>query len=332
MTLKDSAPKSSSGPQGLETSAAALSLGLAVFMLAVKFATYLATNRSAIFGDALESVVGVLTGTFALYATRLAYRPADSDHPYGHGKIEFLSCGLEGGMIVLTAVLVVARSIRALFNGWTISDPDLGMWVMLATTVFTGTTGIWLLRRGKRLGTIVLEAEGQHTVSDAVTSLAAAAALAGVRYLGWLWLDPVVAVGVAIYLVWLALALLRRSAAGLMDEQDTADASMLRRLLDSHLPTGDKQPRICSYHKLRHRHSGRYHWVDFHIMVPRWWDIDRGHKLASEIEYEIECALGEGNATAHVEPCSDPACPHCKAERPTIEEEVNERQPARGNG
>jgi cation diffusion facilitator family transporter len=329
MTLKDSA-KDSTAAWGPESRAVMASLALAVAMLAVKFGAYLVTGSSAIFGDALESVVGLLTGAFALYATHLAHRPADSDHPYGHGKIEFLSCGLEGGMIVLTAVLVVGRSARALYYGWHVDRVDLGMWTMLCTTVITGLTGLWLVRRGRRLGTIVLEAEGQHCISDAITSLAAGLALGGVYLSGWTWLDPVVALCVAIYLVWLAMVLLRRSAAGLMDEQDVADASMLRQLLDAHLPTGGKQPRICSYHKLRHRHSGRYHWVDFHIMVPRWWDIERGHRIASTIEYEIECALGEGNATAHVEPCSDPECTHCKLERPPMEEQI--KPPLRASG
>ena len=90
---------------------------------------------------------------------------------------------------------------------------------------------------------------------------------------------------------------------------------MFRRILDSHIgPTGC-EPRICSYHKLRHRHSGRYHWVDFHLVVPGWWDIERGHRVASTIEYEIEQALGEGNATAHVEPCVQDQCENCGHER-----------------
>jgi divalent metal cation (Fe/Co/Zn/Cd) transporter len=98
-----------------------------------------------------------------------------------------------------------------------------------------------------------------------------------------------------------------------MDQQDTADDVLLRQILDAHLAPTGKPPLICSYHKLRHRHSGRYHWVDFHIMVPARHTIDEGHKIASSIEYEIEQALGEGNATAHVEPCTDDGCGHCPA-------------------
>src|SRR5262249_15004820 len=103
----------------------------------------------------------------------------------------------------------------------------------------------------------------------------------------------------------------RKSSAGLMDQQDADDELLLRKILDSHLAPAGKLPHICSYHKLRHRHSGRYHWVDFHIMIPAKQSIDEGHKIASAIEYEIEQALGEGNATAHVEPCVDEKCGEC---------------------
>ena len=96
-----------------------------------------------------------------------------------------------------------------------------------------------------------------------------------------------------------------------MDRQDAADEKLLREILDAHVGPAGREPRICSYHKLRHRHSGRYHWVDFHLVVPAAMDVAQGHEMASAIEYEIEQALGEGNATAHVEPCSDRACATC---------------------
>ena len=106
--------------------------------------------------------------------------------------------------------------------------------------------------------------------------------------------------------VWIAItgaSLIRKSIAGLMDETDVADDALLRAILDAHVGPGGKEPMICSYHKLRHRHNGRYHWVDFHICLPSHWDIQRGHEVASALEFELETALGEGNATAHVEPC-----------------------------
>jgi len=175
--------------------------------------------------------------------------------------------------------------------------------------------GFYLYRTGKKDSSITLEAGCRHLVTDAVTSRAALLALLIVRTTGIAWADPAVAICVSLYIGLTGFELLRRSSAGLMDEQDAADDAMLRRILDSHQGDRGAEPRICSYHKLRHRHSGRYHWVDFHMMVPSWWDIERGHRAASAIEYEIEQALGEGNASAHVEPCVDERCGTCDAHR-----------------
>src|SRR5258706_5562229 len=111
----------------------------------------------------------------------------------------------------------------------------------------------------------------------------------------------------------MAVGLMRSGAAGLLDQQDKDDEALLVRILDSHLAPGGKAPLICSYHKLRHRHSGRYHWVDFHIMMPARMSIEDGHEIASAIEYEIELALKEGNATAHIEPCEAVGCANCEA-------------------
>jgi divalent metal cation (Fe/Co/Zn/Cd) transporter len=130
--------------------------------------------------------------------------------------------------------------------------------------------------------------------------------------------DSAAALAVAAYIAILGLRLLKRSAAGLMDEQDSRDRELLRKILTSHTGPAGEEPRICSFHKLRHRHSGRYHWVDFHILVPAWWDIAKAHQVASAIEYEIELALGEGNATAHVEPCLDDQCLACEAARANV--------------
>ena len=143
------------------------------------------------------------------------------------------------------------------------------------------------------------------------TSIIVITALVAVKLTGWPFLDPLAALIVAGYLAYLGIHLLGTSAAGLMDQQDIADGKLLRGILDSHLAPTGKQPQICSYHKLRHRHSGRYHWVDFHIMVPASWDVKHGHEVASAIEYEIEQALREGNATAHVEPCVESSCNSC---------------------
>jgi cation diffusion facilitator family transporter len=175
-----------------------------------------------------------------------------------------------------------------------------------------------LIRAGRRHGSIALEADGKHLLTDAVTTLAAIVSLALVALSGRGVFDPLGALVIAVYISIMAIGVLRRATAGLMDEQDVEDDRLIRSILDAHLADGGggagapaREPMICSYHKLRHRHSGRYHWVDFHILVPAGWNVQRGHEVASKLEHEIEQALGEGNATAHVEPCHDVKCSRC---------------------
>jgi cation diffusion facilitator family transporter len=189
---------------------------------------------------------------------------------------------------------------------------DVGLLLIFVAGLVNGAVGLLLLRIGRRSGSMTLVADGHHLLSDAITSVGVLVALALMYFKPtWVWVDPIAAVIVAFYIAFMGLHLLRHSAAGLMDRQDVADGRLLRQVLDGHVGVGAREPRICSYHKLRHRHSGRYHWVDFHLVVPSDWDIAHGHEVASKIEYEIEQALGEGNATAHVEPCVKGECDRC---------------------
>jgi cation diffusion facilitator family transporter len=293
----------------VEVRAARASVLVGVGLLLAKFIAYGLTGSAAIFADALESVVNVAAAVLAVWALSLAHRPADHSHPYGHGKAEFISAALEGGMILLAAVAGAAKGVDVLLHNRIAPSPhlEIGLLLMAIALVVNGLTGGVLLHLGSRNQSLALEADGRHLLADALTSGVTVAALAIVQWTGRAWADPVAALIVSVWIAFIGIKLIRRSIAGLMDETDVADDALMRKILDSHVGTAGKSPTICSYHKLRHRHSGRYHWVDFHIRLPRNWDIQRGHEVASQIEYELETALGEGNATAHVEPCeADP--------------------------
>jgi cation diffusion facilitator family transporter len=301
-----------------EARAAIISMAAGLFLLAIKSVAYFITGSSVIFADALESTVNVAAAIFATYALVLAHRPADDDHPYGHGKVEFFSAAVEGSMILIAAAGAAVMAVATLIRGAPIQSEKLGIGVCIMTfaLIINALAGLHLIRVGRQASSLTLEADGRHLMSDAVTTAVALTGLLIVKLTGLPIADPLAAIAVSLYIGSTGIRLLRQSAAGLMDEQDTADAAAFRRILDSHIgPTGST-PHICSYHKLRHRHTGRYHWVEFHIMVPGWWPVQRGHEVASTIEYEIENALGEGNATAHIEPCVRPDCPNCTAERP----------------
>jgi cation diffusion facilitator family transporter len=295
---------------------AAVSLVVGIVLLATKLVAYFLTGSQAIFSDALENVANVVTAGFAVFAIRLAHRPADASHPYGHGKIEFFSAGLEGAMVLLASALIIGKvaSSVILHRREEMTNLDLGLILMACALVINGALGLTLWYYGRRNKALTLEAEGVHLIVDALDSLVVLVAIAIVRLTGWQWVDTAAALAVAIYIAYTGVKLLKRSAAGLMDEQDPQDQQRLHTILDTHVGPNGKEPKICSYHKLRFRHSGRIYWVDFHIMVPAWWSIDQGHRVASAIEHEIELSLGEANATAHVEPCPDENCPACKSE------------------
>ncbi len=311
-----------------ESRAIAFSLMAGVGLTILKFVAYFITGSSTVFTDAMESIVNIAAAIFAAYSLSMAHRPADADHPYGHGKIEFLSAGFEGGMVLLASVVATVKAIDSILHGGSDLHSDqlpLGAILIAIALAANGCLGIYLVRSGRRSGSLTLEADGHHLLSDAWTSLAALIAMVVLIFTRWRWVDPAAAIVVAVYIAIVGLRLMSRAAAGLMDRQDESDQRLLKRILDAHVGVGAREPVICNYHKVRHRHSGRYHWVDFHVVVPSAWDVDTGHRVASKIEKEIEKALGEGNATAHVEPCIRADCPRC---HPTLE---GAPQPAAGD-
>lgn len=161
---------------------------------------------------------------------------------------------------------------------------------------------------------MTLEADGKHLLSDALTSIAVLVALGLVRITGWRYFDPLTALLMGAYISWMALGLMRRSAAGLMDREDPEDRRILAKILDAHVGPAGVEPRICAYHKLRHRHTGRYHWIEFHLQMPAARTVSDAHAAAGAIEREIEQALGDADATAHVEPCVAADCLGCHQE------------------
>ena len=297
----------------VEAVAALASVVIALVLLGVKFTAYYLTESAAIFSDALESIVNVVASLVAAYSLFLAHQPPDELHPYGHGKVEFLSAGFEGGMILLAACVIAFRAIEEMIRGPGAHELDWGLVLIFFAGAVNGIAGVSLLILGRRRHSMTLTADGQHLLSDAITSVGVLAAL-GIMWLEprWVWIDPIAALLVAAYIAYMGTHLLSASAAGLMDRQDAADVKLLREILDAHVGAAGREPRICSYHKLRHRHSGRYHWVDFHLVVPSHLDVARGHQLASAIEHEIEVALREGDATAHIEPCTHADCATCR--------------------
>lgn len=293
-----------------EATAALISLGVGVTLLIVKFTAYFITESTAIYSDAVESIANVLASAVAFYALAVAHRPADQDHPWGHGKVEFLSAWFEGGMILLAGVFIVIRTLDALWTGELVREQalDYGLLLVVLAMAVNCAVGLLLIRTGRRQGSMTLEADGKHLLSDVITSAGVLTSLVIVKFTGWRYLDPIAALLMAAYIGWMGISLVRRAASGLMDRQNVQHDQRIRAILDAHVGPRGQFPQICSYHHLRHRHNGRYLWVDFHIRLPGETALKDAHARASAIEHEIEQVFGEADATAHIEDCKDPGC------------------------
>ncbi len=311
----------------IELRAAGVAVFLAVTLLGVKFYVYYLTGSVAVFSDAAESVVNVVGSLLALWAVRMSHRPADAEHPYGHGKAEFFSAGAEGAMLTVAGGLVGVEAAIGLLGPHRAEMSWMAGSLLFLATLANGVAGFILLRLGRRSGSAALQADGWHLLADVVTSAVALSAMGIVHGTGWWWVDPVSAGLVGIYLVFLGSRIMRRSAGGLMDEQDADDDLLIRRLLDEEVGVvgAAGEGKICGYHKLRHRHTGRVHWVDFHVQVPPWLNVAESHEIASRLEHKIEKALVECDATAHIEPCEKAdasagsvglTCPSCGRNQP----------------
>lgn len=333
----------------LERKAALAAIIIGVVLMAAKFAAYALTRSAVVFSDAMESIANVLASGVAYYSIRAAHTPADDNHPYGHGKFEFLSAAFEGGMICIAAAIIFGKAMdQLLLRPQAVAEIDIGVLLLAATIIVNGGFGFWLKRLGTRTGSIALEADGKHLMADAVTSLGTILALVLVWWSAkassnsgthFAWIDPALAIAFAAYIAWHGWGLFRRAMAGLTDEQDPKDQAMLEALLARHIkPCGacstlapasspvteshqapaasgtPVPPFICGFHKLRHRHSGRMHWVEFHIQVPGHTSVDEGHAIVTALQREIESTLTPCDATGHVEGCNEIETPRSSAQ------------------
>ncbi|NWG72917.1 MAG: cation transporter, partial [Parvularculaceae bacterium] len=219
-----------SGERAEKRLAACVSLAGGVAVLAIKAGAYFATGSSAILSDALESTVNVIAAGLLLWSISLAARPADSTHPYGHGKAELFSAAAEGAMIALAAVMILLEAGHALWAGPVLRKIDLGLGMVLTASALNAALGLYLVAVGRRTESVALVADGRHVLSDVWTSAGVLLGLGAARASGWLWLDPLTAIAVAAHLAYVAGSIVWRAALGLMD---AADRAMLERIADA---------------------------------------------------------------------------------------------------
>lgn len=284
-----------------------ISLVVALVLLGAKWWAYVLTGSMAVFSDALESIVNVVAATFALGGLVFAHEPADRNHPYGHGKIEFFSAAFEGGLIAFAAALILWESVGALFEGQELQQLDAGIWITAAAGAGNAVLGVFLVRTGRRHHSMTLVADGQHVLSDFWTSVGIIAGLGLVWLTGLAWLDPVVAIVVALLLLWTGGRLVRTAAAGLLDEEDPELLDKLVAVLQPHIGRG-----MIRLHHLRAIRAGRFHHVSAHLVVPEFWTVQMAHDYADGLSARVITDAGiQGELVFHTDPCHRNYCGMC---------------------
>ncbi|HUX30277.1 MAG TPA: cation diffusion facilitator family transporter, partial [Thiobacillus sp.] len=251
--------------------------------------------------DALESFVNLAGAIMALAMLTLAAMPADDNHAHGHGKAEYFSSAFEGFLIIIAAVAISYAAIDRLLNPQPLEAVGIGLAVSVVASVINLATSRVLMAVGKKHKSITLEADAHHLLTDVWTSAGVIVGVGLVWLTGWLWLDPVVALLVAMNIVWTGWQLLQRSAAGLMDVSiPEEDLMAIESVLDSYRRQG------LDFHALRTRQAGTRAFISLHVLVPGKWTVKLGHDWSERIETDIRQAVVYAHITTHLEPKEDP--------------------------
>jgi cation diffusion facilitator family transporter len=289
--------------------AMAASLGIAVVMLGGKLTAYVLTGSDAIFSDAAESVIHIFATLTAAASLWYASRPADVEHLYGHGKIAYFSAGFEGALILLASGAILFSAVRSLLLGPELQNLGIGILITAALGLVNLVLGLFLVRVGRKHDAVILVANGQHVLTDMWTSVGVVGGVAIVWATGIRWLDPVVAIAVALQILANAVSLIRRSIGGLLDAADSGRSRAICGVLDEEVRAGS----IDSYHHLRHRKVNDELWIEFHLLIPGSLDLTEAHHRATRIEERLRGLLPDRrvHVLTHVEPSEhDIAHPH----------------------
>ncbi|MBW2281058.1 MAG: cation transporter [Deltaproteobacteria bacterium] len=292
---------------GRAVRAGVISLGAGSAIMAVKFVAFFLTGSTALLADASESIVNVIAGALLTYSLVVARRPADADHPYGHGKAEPLSAMFEGSLILIAASVIVAQAVYQLMIGPDLQRLGVGMALAGGTGVANGLLGLYLLRVARAESSEALRADAVHVLTDTITTAGGILALGLVTLTGYAWIDPVAGLLVAVNVVWAAWRVLRGALRGLLDEADFDLLASIASKLDR-----VRRDEWSEVHQLRAWSSGAIRHVDLHLVVPRYLTMEQGHVHADEVERTLLDLLGErGDVVVHVDPCLPLHCSGC---------------------
>jgi len=279
-----------------------LSVAAALVTMALKGVAAWVTGSVGLLSDALESFVNLGAALLALWMLRVAVVPPDEKHPFGYSKAEYFSAVVEGGLILVAALAIIATAVPRLVEPKPLAAFGLGIVVSLGATAINLGVALVLLRASKKYYSVALEADAHHLLTDVWTSIAIVVGVGAMLLTGWLILDPLIAIAVAVYIVWTGIAVMRRSVWGLMDRAlPENELERIKEILEPYKSKG------MDYHALRTRRAGRRRLVELHLLVPGEISVREGHRVADDIEGKIRDALPGTAVLTHLEPIEDPA-------------------------
>ncbi|MDB5814662.1 MAG: Cation-efflux pump [Rhodocyclales bacterium] len=274
-----------------------LSIAAALATITLKLIAWRISGSVGLLSDALESFVNLAGALFALAMIQIASEPPDAEHPFGHSKAEYFSSGFEGTMIFAAAGAILWNAVPRVLHPEALTSLGTGLWFSIASTVLNFAVALTLAKAAKRLRSVALDGDARHLMTDVWTSVGVIVALLAVKLTGWNWLDPLIAVAVAIHILVEGWRLMRGAADGLMDQAlPPEDVARIEILLDEYASRGIR------YAELKTRSAGSQRFVHLNVLVPGEWRVDTSHELLDEIEARISSALNGAQVTTHLEP------------------------------
>lgn len=257
-------------------------------LLAVKFTAYYLTHSVSVLTDAMESIVNVAAGFIGLYSLQVSARPRDTDHPYGHGKAEFISAAVEGTLVLSAGAVIIYSAVKNLIVPPQLTRIDTGMILVGSTAVINWLLGFAAHRQGVRTSSLALMASGKHLQVDSYSTIALVAGLFLITLTGWMWIDSVVAIGFGIFIIFTGYSIIRRSLAGIMDEADMLLLSRMVKTLNA-----ARSPNWIDLHNLRVIKYGNVLHVDCHLTVPWYFNVHEAHDEIDQLAGQIRNDFGE---------------------------------------
>lgn len=285
-----------------------ISLIIGFVLLLLKFYAYKITNSQSIYSDALESIVNIVAGIITLIVIIVAAKPADDDHPYGHGKVESMAASFEGGAILFAGLLIILKAVEVYYRGEMITELDMGLIITVGTGLANGVMGYIILIRGKKLHSEALRSSGTHLMTDMMTSVGVVISLVLVKFTGYMWIDPLIAIIFGFMLCMSGAKILIRSGYVLMDGLDKETLQVIAKLFEKNY-----RPGVIDIHYTRVIRSGSFHHIDCHMVIPEFWTVAEAHYFSDSFDmsflkdYPVEAEL-----RIHLDPCRRVYCENCE--------------------